>query len=185
MGQNEKALFYKHLYAAETRFYYEFGSGGSTFKAIHAPNIARIVSLESDTSYYINTLPQLTAPKCERIFVDVDCFNNWGNPAAGIPKSRYELYFKHFDSVSPLPDLVLIDGRWRVACALHVWMRSAAAAGKTLVLVDDFQRAEYSTILDYFDVVERAGNMVALRPRSPTAVPDIAAALTKYEADYR
>ena len=154
MGAAEQGLFYKYLYSPGTRFYYEFGSGGSTYKAIHAPNITRVISMESDTSYYISTLPQLSAPHCERIFVDVGAYNNWGNPAAGVPKSRYELYFKHIDSVPVLPDLVLIDGRWRVACALHIALRCVGAG--TVVLVDDFQRSEYAAILDYYDIIERA-----------------------------
>jgi len=183
MGAAEKALFYKYLYATNIHTYYEFGSGGSTYKAIHAPNIEKIVSMESDTSYFLSTLSKLSAPKCERIFVDVESYNNWGNPGPHVPKSRYELYFKHIDSLPWTPDLVLIDGRWRVACALHTWAR---VAGKhTILLVDDFQRIEYAAILDYFEIVERAGNMVAMRPRQSSEVGVLTEILEKYEADHR
>ncbi len=182
MGNVEKALFYKYLLAPTTRTYYEFGSGGSTYKAINAPNIDKIVSMESDTTYYINTLSQLTSPKCERIFVDVGSFNNWGNPALGLPKSRYELYFKHISSISWVPDLVLIDGRWRVACALHTWRKIVGT--ETVVLVDDFQRPEYASILKYFNIIERAGNMVALKARVDIKMIG-SEDFDKYESDHR
>lgn len=180
MGAAEKRLFYKFLYSPDTRFYYEFGSGGSTYKAIRAPNIERIVSMESDTSYYISTQGLLSAPKCERILIEVGAKNDWGNPLPGLPLSQYELYFKHIDSIGVAPDLVLIDGRWRVACALHAWAKCSA---RTVLLVDDSQRAEYAGILKYFVVIDSAGDMVALKAR-PDVVID-PEDFRKYELDRR
>lgn len=160
MGAAEKAMFLKYLYNPAVKFYYEFGSGGSTYKAIGAPNIEQIISIESDTSYYLSTLTMLTDPKCERIFVDVNSFNNWGYPSTDTPQSKYELYFKHIKSLSIEPDLILIDGRWRVACALHAWEKSG---DHTVIIVDDFQRAEYKHILNHYNIIEATGNSVALR----------------------
>jgi hypothetical protein len=180
MGAAEKRLFYKFLHSPETRFYYEFGSGGSTYKAIRAPNIERIVSMESDTAYYISTQGLLSAPKCERILIEVGARNNWGNPLPDLPLSQYELYFKHIDSIGAAPDLILIDGRWRVACALHAWAKCSA---RTVVLVDDFQRAEYADILKYFTVIDSVGSMVALKA-NPDIVIDTED-FRKYEYDGR
>ena len=69
------------------------------------------------------------------------------------------------------PDLVLIDGRFRVACCLK-------CPAKVPILFDDFLgRPQYHSVLDYFQIVEQVGRMVVLNKTAPVP-PDIVA---KYE----
>ena len=63
-------------------------------------------------------------------------------------------------SSSPF-DVVLVDGRFRTACALQAWFVSA---NSTVVIIHDWtDRRQYYIVLDYFDVVEQVDSMIVLR----------------------
>ncbi len=166
MPEKERELFLSYLHRDTTHFYYEFGSGGSTAAAIAAPNVQKIVSMESDTAFYESTAAALVSEKCERVLVEVGCRNNWGNPEKGYDGS---LYFTHIDSLSEVPDLILVDGRWRVACALHAWQKMGA---ESVLLFDDFVgRQFYYVVLPYFETLQTVGRIVVLKKRDNVMPP--------------
>jgi len=55
MPEAETQLFMKYLTINKNKFFYEFGSGGSTYFACTLPHIELIHSMESDTAFY-NTM---------------------------------------------------------------------------------------------------------------------------------
>ena len=57
MPEKEKNLFYKYL--DKSNYYFEFGSGGSTYQALIRTNIKSIYSIENHEPYYKNLLDQL------------------------------------------------------------------------------------------------------------------------------
>lgn len=60
-------------------------------------------------------------------------------------------------------DLILVDGRWRVACAMQAWL---LANEKTTVLFHDWGRKEYhSPTLYHFKVVDQVGQLAVLKPK--------------------
>ena len=78
-------------------------------------------------------------------------------------------------------DLVLVDGRFRAACALKVLQHATA---RTRVVMHDFttHRASgdsYRAVLEWYQLVARNGSLVVLRPR-PSSV---AAAQSCYGRD--
>jgi len=119
-------------------------------------------------------------PKPEKLtfrFIDVGCKGNWGNPSPTCPQSTYEQYYKRIDGS---PDLVLIDGRFRVACALSIWFALNTSA---IVIFDDFfNRPYYHIVLNYYNVLERSGRMAVLQKKMVEPTPDI---LDKYSTDVR
>lgn len=180
MPDKEKASFISWLTNPDIHIYYEFGSGGSTYKAIHAENITKIYSVESDTAYFNSTMATLVSDKLERIHVSVGAKNNLGYPSSSAKYNDWSLYFKHIDSIDTIPDLVLIDGRWRVACALHTWMRCDT---HTIILFDDYyDRPHYHIVDKYFTTIERVGRMAVLR-KKPEAMAPAASVLSNYEND--
>jgi hypothetical protein len=68
----------------------------------------------------------------------------------------YSLAFSQRDSDT---DLVLVDGRFRVACALQIVLSNYTG----IVLLHDAQRPEYQPLFNFFTVLERVDNLVALR----------------------
>jgi len=55
MSENDKKIFYKYLNNAN--YYFEYGSGGSTYQASIRNNIKKIYSVESDLMWH-NSLKQ-------------------------------------------------------------------------------------------------------------------------------
>jgi protein O-GlcNAc transferase len=162
----EKQLFYKYLNNA--RYYLEYGSGGSTYQASIRPNIMKIVSVESDKLWY-NKLNTIIKNKLRYYYIELNARpNTFGYPVNALPvmmeyyPSIIKRYRKH------LFDLILIDGRFRVACALmcHSYINNDCK-----VIVDDIKdRSHYNEIYDYYNKIDEAGRMVVFK-KNPDKIP--------------
>lgn len=159
---NDKQLFYKYLDSATT--YFEFGSGGSTFQAAQRENIKAIYSVESDSQW----TAKLKAALADKSNINYICINMKTAPnALGYPGrgSTLEDWKKYSDSIVILDaglrekvDLVLIDGRFRVACALKCF---DTISDSCVVIFDDFlNRPHYNVVLNYYEIVEKTADKV-------------------------
>jgi hypothetical protein len=75
------------------------------------------------------------------------------------------------------PDLVLVDGRFRVACVFQALLTVPTAR----ILVHDFwQRPAYHIVLQYTTVLDRADTMVLLQRLPSVEDAAIEAQLKKY-----
>jgi hypothetical protein len=78
-------------------------------------------------------------------------------------------------------DLILIDGRFRVACAFHCFN---VINNKCFVIIDDFfDRPYYYVVLNYYSIIEQGGRMVVLLKKNVPAPSQIL--LGQYEIDPR
>jgi hypothetical protein len=169
---------------------WEWGCGGSTALAAFLGNIRSIRSVDS-LAVWRNRVLNATAPYAKRVhivLVDLGRTKAWGWPADEASRPKWPAYPQTFrdraavgataaaddgdgadgsdDANPPLPplpdpDFVLVDGRFRVACALEVLLSGT----RPLVAIHDWDRDKYHVILPFFDVVEVAGRMAVLRPR--------------------
>ena len=76
-------------------------------------------------------------------------------------------------------DLVLIDGRFRVACCLKCYN---IISKNCVIAFDDFlNREHYHIVLDYFDIVEKTedNRMVILKKKKNKVIPE--ELIRKYE----
>lgn len=159
--------------------YLEFGSGGSTLLASKYIK-GNIISIESDIEWFNRLKLEFeNNPNVKLHLVDLHCKPmTWGHPSADCPESRKREYSQIVKSLD-LSDvnLVLIDGRFRVACALHI---HSLISKETDVLFDDFgDRLEhYSIVLNYYDVIQQVGRMIHLRKKDGTVEKEV---IEKYE----
>jgi hypothetical protein len=168
--ENDKALFYKYLDKAS--HYFEFGSGGSTYQASLRPNIQKIYSVESDSNWH-NKLKSIipTDDKISYIYVNMHAGrNNWGYPgkAATLEEmKKYSDVIRDLDkNLSNEINLILIDGRFRAACALKCF---DVIDEKCFIIFDDFFiRPSYKIVLDYFEIVDKtsSNSMVILKKKN-------------------
>jgi hypothetical protein len=76
--------------------------------------------------------------------------------------ATWNIYPNMWLTKSEEPDLVLIDGRFRVACALTVLLNS----DKPYVIIHDFNnRSQYHCILIFYDVIESVDTLVVLKKK--------------------
>jgi protein O-GlcNAc transferase len=177
---NDKIMFFKYL--SNSVNYFEYGSGGSTFLANSMNNIINIYSVESDKEWYNNLL--LLCPKVKLLYNEMNTFpNTWGYPgknATDYMKSSYSSQILHLsgEELNNI-DLILIDGRFRVACCLKCYN---IINNNCKIIVDDFlNRQEYHIILDYYKIIEKTDDniMVILEKIPNKSIPE--SLINKYE----
>ena len=144
----------------------EYGSGGSTaFAACHAK--APIVSIESDAKWAANLIDTLTRAGVMDARIDIRHANigktrEWGMPVSHNDWRRYWAYPMGFwlDQGRIDPDLVLIDGRFRLGCFLATILNTRIPV---TVLWDDYVGREnslYSMAEAWFPITAVTGRMV-------------------------
>lgn len=121
--------------------YLEYGSGGSTLQA--ARLALPTLSVESDAAYAKAVRSKLPPHSSVNILhADIGLVGPWGTPtvrrASADRVRRWSKYVMapYDSSLSTAFDLVLIDGRFRRACALES-ARRAALDGRDLTIVFD------------------------------------------------
>jgi len=145
------------------RVYGEYGCGSSTIWVAHHSS-ARILAVDSSPAW-IARVRESTADQAERITIDaIDLgeLGDWGYPTTYRHRHRFRDYvqspWRHGDQH---PDLVLIDGRFRVACFLQSLL--AAEAG-TAILFDDYsERAHYHLVEEFCPIERREGPQAMFR----------------------
>jgi hypothetical protein len=149
----DKSVFYKYLDKAT--HYVEFGSGGSTYQASIRPNIKSICTVESDLEWIQNVQSKITHPSIQYNYIDIMAIpNSWGYPGKDCKPDDMKKYSNI--KVGSDTDLVLIDGRFRVACCLKL---IGQINENCIVIFDDFlDRPQYHIILDYFTIIEQTEN---------------------------
>ena len=152
--ENDIVMFKK--YVEKSKIYLEYGSGGSTCYVSKCSNIEHVYSVESDPNW-IKKLQSLIldSNKCTFIYADICTNGYWGYPGKNATIDQRKNYSNVICDSNI--DLVLIDGRFRVACALKCFKLNC------LILFDDFlNRPYYHIILQFYDIVERGKIMVCL-----------------------
>jgi hypothetical protein len=178
MSSKEKEVFRRYL--SNCANYFEFGSGGSTYRASISQNVKTVTSVESDL--IISKKIKKLSPKIDMIYVDIGPTKEFGNPTNRSKSHLWKNYANAFQNRKENTDLVLIDGRFRVACALTVCLELPTST----VIVHDFNnRLHYHCILPYFDFIESIDTLVVLKPKVNFDRQKCATLLNKHYNDFR
>jgi hypothetical protein len=166
MLPTEIALF-RSVLSCSTN-YAEFGAGGSTVLA-HKIGCKSIISIDSSTEW-LGKVEQACVPndrtQLKTILVDIGEIKGLGYPKDETSKEKWADYHTAPWHHPPLAtaDTYLIDGRFRVACALQVLLR---APSRALILIHDFaNRKYYHGVLPLMQELARADNLSVFQARS-------------------
>ena len=183
MSDEELDCFTRHLAGVER--YLEFGCGGSTVWAARA-KVKRIVSVESDPDWITKCrlAPELKGADVAFVHVDIGETGEWGKPVNSLGAERWPAYSgAGWDLLDAPPDLVFVDGRYRVACGLQAVLRTPPST--KLVIHDFWNRPAYYELLNFCDLAEAAKTLAVLRPRQTVDWRALALALTRHLMDWR
>lgn len=165
MPELERQLLNKYL--NQSKYYFEYGSGGSTYEAARKSNIIKIYSVESDEDWIDKLLNVELYNKVKFIYVNIGASGNWGYPGSESTYDDWIKYSKAFINIGDdrdKIDTVLIDGRFRVACVLNLFKYINE---EVKIIFDDFlDRSYYHIVLNYFNIIDQAGRMVILQKRN-------------------
>jgi hypothetical protein len=175
LSENDMKMFYKYL--DNSTIYFEYGSGGSTYQAYLRQNIKKIYTVESDKTW-IEQLKNLIKDdsKITYIFNEMGTHpNTWGYPSKTCNKSNLISYSECIFNLNTEEikniDLIMIDGRFRVACCLKFF---DVINDNCYIIFDDFLiRKKYHIILDYYKIFENTKDkrMVILRKKKNVSIP--------------
>ncbi|MBO9466009.1 hypothetical protein J7443_12265 [Tropicibacter sp. R15_0] len=169
-----EATLLSHAYKAADVIL-EFGSGGSTVMASELPG-KRVFSVESDPDWaammkgWLEQNPPAAGTKVDMIHVDIGPTKEWGHPQDDSHWRQYQNYalgvWRQKNFVQP--DVVLVDGRFRQACALATAFLSKKPVD---LYFDDYTiRKHYHKVEDYLGPPQITGRMAYFRV-TPMAIP--------------
>lgn len=163
----ETLAYFRNALAGQ-KSYMEFGSGGSTVLAaeLGVPTI----SVDSDRFFAAAVRAKIPArSEVNLIDANIGVTTAWGVPLPSRPNlSRVRRWRRYIDlpfealanSARPFPGLVLIDGRFRRACALRTAREATGAAAHCTLLFDDYfreERTSYREVEAYLGSPRRIG----------------------------
>jgi hypothetical protein len=171
-----------------SKFYLEFGSGASTF---HAKRLKKkFYSIESDKAFFSQISKEIGK---NLILKELGVVGFYSTPL-NFQKNKYKLVqkaIKYTDDVlrflikkGEIPDLVLIDGRYRVSTGFALHRFYSKKNKKFCIIFDDYKERRHYHILSRFFKIEIVGRFgVARNLIQNITIPD--SLLRKYLLDYR
>lgn len=153
------------------KHYLEYGAGGSTLLAARVKTIKNITSVESDPEFVHAEVQQDIAVKkaiedlrVQMLVIDIGSTGEWGVPVNDEKKHLWPNYaLSPFNHNFNTPDLVLVDGRFRVACAIA----SAMSAPSARILIHDYSdREKYRVLEELLEIEKSVHTLFKFRRRS-------------------
>jgi hypothetical protein len=138
-----------------SKLYLEFGAGGSTLLADRLGK--QTISVENDTVFAAAVKKRLSGDKhVKQITVRIGLTGPWGVPVLARPNTaRIKKWLRYIEApyasgvLLGVPDLVLVDGRFRRACALMSTLHAQHNHSNQSILFDDYfndDRENYSPV---------------------------------------
>lgn len=189
----ETALWFRARIAT-CASYLEFGGGASTLLATDAG--VPTVSVESDYRFAEALREAVPAGAPVTVVVpSIGATEDWGYPLWIAPTSvrlrRWREYpacgIETLATLPAFPELILVDGRFRRACALHVAAAARARGERCEILFDDYAgRAHYHQVEQILGPPQMIGRSALFRidgaaSNAPVEPAELAAA----ESDFR
>lgn len=182
MTDEEQAMFKKYLRGA--RHYLEFGAGGSTVCALKHSD-ADITSVESSKGFirHLKRNPAMAFGGVRFRWSDIGATGDWGRPKDESKKDLWPNYSADVFREQGGFDVVLVDGRFRVACGLQTVLNTD---DDTIIMIHDFyNRPEYHILLKYLEPVEEpADTLGVFRKKKGIDPARIESDYEKYKYDF-
>ncbi|MDO9104355.1 MAG: hypothetical protein Q7U57_05280 [Methylovulum sp.] len=184
MTTDELDILHAHL-DSSTQFL-EFGAGASTLYAASVPSIKRIDSVESSESYINENLKPnpliadaLSAGKLLFHVIDIGRTSFWGYPAGFCKKHQWPNYSLSIFSRKSEHDLVLIDGRFRVACTLNCILNTPPNC--KIIIHDFWNRPDYHIVLPFLETKDKADTLGLFAKKEGIDYGKVTSLIGKYQ----
>jgi len=140
------------------RVYFEYGVGQSTLW-VDRNSEATIHAVDTSDVWIRTVSAKLRRPGHVLDHVDIGPLGDWGMPLSYARHAHFIDYVEGVWRHGALPDMVLVDGRCRIACFLTALLH--AAPGCRIVFDDYVPRPNYA-VVEEFLAPEKVGDRQAL-----------------------
>ena len=203
MKLGEAELLARQFANNHTRRYFEWGSGGSSevaaWRALRVGLEAHSVDSSAAWAAQLTADSEIIrrARDSGRLTLHIANIGQtvaWGMPAnwparsLALRRKQSSAYVDApIDAAGGVFDLVLVDGRFRAACALKALQH---ATNRTRVAIHDFpgfsgsasSRPSYKIVLDWYDRVAMSDTLILLRPKPSSLVAAKSSARSYHQA---
>lgn len=128
------------------RTYGEYGLGASTLW-VDQHTDAQIIGVDTAADWVTQTKAQMTREGHDIVHIDVGPVAKWGRPRTFRKRRNFIHYIEGVWTGVARPDVVLIDGRFRVACFLTCLLH--ARPGTRIVFDDYVGRRTYHLVEEF------------------------------------
>jgi hypothetical protein len=193
-GTTEKATSWFAETLRGAKRYLEYGTGGSTYLA--AKFGIEFIAVDSDPYFLKSVRKKIREDGFSRPvgqtyhYADIGLTAHWGRPiGAGLGSAARLERFRRYSDPPPecfeggrTPDLVLVDGRFRVACVLKALRMLRNERGWTIALDDYGDRPEFHAIADFAEIDHLVnGRMAVIKSAKAVDSDFLESAIRKYE----
>lgn len=142
----EKEIHFLKDALKDAREYFEFGIGGSTILAATYPKLS-ISGIDSSRVWIREVKDEVRQRGNVKFkYVFIGLLGAFGRPLSYRNKFFWKRYSKAIHELAQKPDVILIDGRFRVACAVQAIIFSIQHNIKPKILLHDSVRGEYAIL---------------------------------------
>jgi hypothetical protein len=180
----------------KARRYSEFGLGGSSLRAARL-GVETVVAVDSDKQWvdavrtHAEIATKIASGSMSVLHGDIGPVRDWGNPADRDHMHKWPNYigvvWAEWHRRKLLPDVVFVDGRFRVACCLSVVIAfGTTAAKRPVTMLHDYndERPHYRDVLEFFELEQLEGSLAVLRLRQDASVASALSKLLHRQFDY-
>lgn len=148
-------------YLGKDKIFLEWGAGGSTVE--FSNYVKEYFSIEHDFDWY-NVVFKKAGENVRLFYVPPDTPSlEWPSAFEEGRESDFKRYIKFVNNIVSLGkkfNLVLVDGRARVDCAIEVLPHLKKDA---VVFIHDFEREYYWKVLKYYEIISFVDKIAALK----------------------
>jgi len=174
MTDSELDMF--NTYVSKSKHYYEYGMGGSTVFVYNNTDTTTIEGIDSSKAWVDKVLSM--CPDNTRLtarHVDIGTTGNWGYPCDTERESDWPVYSSSINLAVNIPDVVLVDGRFRVACMAMTVLHALKHGTDPTIILHDARRPHYTPgkkLLHLIDSSETL-NIYKINTRDPDTVASL------------
>lgn len=133
----------------------EYGCGYSTIW-VYQNTQCKILSVDSSKEWVGKTLTAVNYdPRVDCRWVDLGELRRWGRPKSYERRENFTAYINSIWERDEKPQMILVDGRFRVSCFLNSLLQ--AEAGSIIVFDDYVDRSHYHVVEEFLAAKETFG----------------------------
>ena len=185
---SKKSNLYFEKYLKKSKFYLEYGSGASTFFA--KKNKKKFISLEADKSFYSFLKKNIKQIK----YLDIGPTKYFSIPILPTCMIRKKInYYSNYltniyNSQGVIPDLILIDGRFRILTTLKIIrFLKKKKAQNIIIIIDDYLKRRHYKNIENIVTVHQVGRfgIIKYNPRIIINNKKLDSLINKFLHDFR
>ena len=147
-------------YLKNCNLYFEYGVGSSTRWVLENTN-SDIIAIDTDKEWIDFVNIEVENLRTKLIWVDLGDLTKWGRPNSYKYRNSFMDYIGGIWDFKKQADVILIDGRFRVACFLYSLMNSKT---DSVIIFDDyFDRPWYHIIEEVISPRDKCGRQAVFK----------------------